>query len=170
MPKQYSAPPEMQIDPNKSYIATIKTSKGTMVAELYAKDAPLTVNNFVFLAREGYYNGVIFHRVIPGFVIQGGDPTGTGTGGPGYRFKDEPVTRPYETGSLAMANSGPGTNGSQFFVVLEGGAGALQPLYNHFGKLTQGQDVAEQIARVPTGAMDKPRQPVTIESITIEER
>ncbi len=168
--KQYSSAPAMQIDPNKQYIATIETNKGTITAELYAKDAPKTVNNFVTLARDGYYEGVIFHRIIPGFVIQGGDPTGTGAGGPGYQFEDEPVTRPYETGSLAMANAGPNTNGSQFFIVLEGGGGMLQPLYNHFGKVTNGMDVVNAIASTPTGAQDRPLQPVVIESVSIEER
>ncbi len=170
MRKQYSSAPAMQIDPNKQYIATIETNKGTITAELYAKDAPKTVNNFVTLARDGYYEGVIFHRIIPGFVIQGGDPTGTGAGGPGYQFEDEPVTRPYETGSLAMANAGPNTNGSQFFIVLEGGGGMLQPLYNHFGKVTNGMDVVNAIASTPTGAQDRPLQPVVIESVSIEER
>src|SRR4051794_12590361 len=106
----------MQIDPNKQYSATITTSLGTMTADLFAKDAPVTVNNFVFLAGQGYYDGVTFHRVIPNFMAQTGDPTGTGRGGPGYRFKDEPVTRKYVRGTLAMANSGPNTNGSQFFI------------------------------------------------------
>ncbi len=168
--KQYTSPPEMQIDPNKSYTATIQTSKGTIVAELFAKEAPITVNNFVTLARDGYYNGIIFHRVIPDFVIQGGDPTGTGMGGPGYQFQDEPVRRPYEEGSLAMANSGPNTNGSQFFIVTGSGYNKLQPLYNHFGRVTQGQEVVDAIANVPTGPQDKPRTPVTIESVTIEEK
>lgn len=168
--KQYSSAPAMQIDPNKQYVATIETNKGTITAELYAKTAPKTVNNFVTLARDGYYEGVIFHRIIPGFVIQGGDPTGTGAGGPGYQFEDERVTRPYETGSLAMANAGPNTNGSQFFIVLEGGASMLQPLYNHFGKVTEGMDVVNEIATTPTGAQDRPLEPVVIENITIEER
>ena len=108
---QYDSPPEMVIDPAKSYSATIETSAGTMVADLFAAEVPRTVNNFVFLGREGYYDGVIFHRVISGFMIQGGDPTGTGRGGPGYRFDDEPVTRKYTRGTLAMANAGPNTNG-----------------------------------------------------------
>src|SRR5215203_4257579 len=116
MAKQYSKPPEMKIDPSKKYTATIETSMGNVVVELFAKDAPMTVNNFVFLAREGFYDGVIFHRIIEGFMLQGGDPTGTGRGGPGYKFADEfhgelAFNKPY---LLAMANAGPGTNGSQF--------------------------------------------------------
>ena len=114
---QYANPPEMAIDPAKTYTATIETTAGTMTAQLFASEAPRTVNNFVFLANEGFYTDVIFHRVISGFMIQGGDPTGTGTGGPGYRFADEPVTRQYLRGTLAMANAGPNTNGSQFFVM-----------------------------------------------------
>jgi cyclophilin family peptidyl-prolyl cis-trans isomerase len=114
---QYANPPEMAIDVAKTYTATIETTAGTMTAELFASEAPRTVNNFVFLAREGFYADVIFHRVISGFMIQGGDPTGTGTGGPGYRFADEPVARQYLRGTLAMANAGPDTNGSQFFVM-----------------------------------------------------
>ena len=109
--KSWSSPPPMSIDPQKRYTAAIETSAGTMTAELFPGDAPKTVNNFVFLAREGFYEGVIFHRVIPGFMIQGGDPTGRGTGGPGYKFDDEPVKRKYTRGTLAMANAGPNTNG-----------------------------------------------------------
>ncbi len=170
--KQYSSPPAMQIDTSKQYTATIETNKGTIVAELYPKDAPVTVNSFVFLAREGYYDGIIFHRIIPGFVIQGGDPTGSGSGGPGYQFPDElgSTARPYETGSLAMANAGPNTNGSQFFIVLEGGGSKLGPLYNHFGKVTEGLDVVNKIASTPTGAGDRPSETITIETITIEEQ
>jgi len=172
MPKQYSSPPAMQIDVNKQYTATIETNKGTIVAELYPKDAPTTVNSFVFLARERYYDGIMFHRIIPGFVIQGGDPTGSGSGGPGYHFEDElgSTARPYETGSLAMANAGPNTNGSQFFIVLEGGGPNLGPLYNHFGKVTAGLDVVNEIATTPTGAGDRPQETVRIETITIEEQ
>src|SRR5512141_2689992 len=116
MTKQWSKPPAMQIDPKKKYKARMKTDKGTMVIELFADKAPKTVNNFVFLAREGFYNGLIFHRVIKDFMIQGGDPTGTGRGGPGYRFQDEvgPDKPEFKTGTLAMANAGPNTNGSQF--------------------------------------------------------
>ena len=165
--KSYAAPPQMAIDPAHSYTATIDTSAGTMTAELFAAEAPKTVNNFVFLARDGFYDGVIFHRVISGFMIQGGDPTGTGRGGPGYRFDDEPVTRAYNRGILAMANAGPNTNGSQFFV-MHANYG-LPPNYTIFGRLTAGEDVLDKIAGAPTGAQDRPVAPVTINSIKIAE-
>ena len=118
MSKQYDAAPEMIIDPQKSYGATIETNKGDIELDLFAADAPKTVNNFVYLARDGFYDGVVFHRVISNFMVQGGDPTGTGRGGPGYRFEDEVNNNPnkHETGTLSMANAGPNTNGSQFFV------------------------------------------------------
>jgi cyclophilin family peptidyl-prolyl cis-trans isomerase len=157
----------MAIDPSKRYTATIETTAGTMVAELYPGDAPNTVNNFVFLARDGFYDGVIFHRTIPGFMIQGGDPTGSGRGGPGYRFADEPVRRRYTRGTLAMANAGPDTNGSQFFV-MHADYG-LPPNYTIFGKLTSGEEVVDAIATAPTGAQDRPHDPVSITSVTIAE-
>ena len=165
--KSYPAPPQLTIDPAHTYSATIDTSAGVMTAELFAAEAPKTVNNFVFLARDGYYEGVIFHRVIPGFMIQGGDPTGTGRGGPGYRFDDEPVTRRYNRGILAMANAGPNTNGSQFFV-MHADYG-LPPNYTIFGRLTGGENVLDAIATAPTGAQDRPTQPVTINKVTISE-
>ena len=173
--KQYAAPPAMKIDQNKRYTATIKTNQGDITVELNAKDAPVTVNNFVFLAREGFYDGVIFHRVIPGFMIQGGDPTGTGRGGPGYQFPDEPVKGAYEIGSIARANSGPNTNGSQFFICEGQQCTTLPPNYNHFGKVVQGQDVVSKIANVPKtkgadGAESRPAQEVKIETITIAEQ
>jgi len=142
--KSYAAPPAFSIDLSKSYTAVIETEAGTMKAELYADDAPTTVNNFVFLSRDGYYSDVIFHRVIDGFMIQGGDPTGTGRGGPGYRFQDEPVKRKYLRGTLAMANAGPNTNGSQFFittVVTEW----LDKAHVVFGKVVEGMDVVKTI-------------------------
>jgi cyclophilin family peptidyl-prolyl cis-trans isomerase len=157
----------MSIDPKKAYTATIETSSGTMTAELFADEAPVTVNNFVFLARDSYFDEVIFHRVIRGFMIQGGDPTGTGRGGPGYRFNDEPVKRPYLRGTLAMANAGPNTNGSQFFV-MHADYG-LPPNYTIFGKLTSGEDVLDAIATAPTGPQDRPIDPVTIKTVTISE-
>ena len=170
--KQWSSPPEMQIDPQKSYTATIQTSLGTMKADLFAKDDPITVNNFVFLSKQGYYDGVTFHRVIPNFMAQTGDPTGTGRGGPGYKFKDEPVTRKYERGTLAMANAGPNTNGSQFFIVHKDYA--LPPSYTIFGKLTDGLDVLDKIMAVPTGpghgGPDTPKTDIVIQSITIDEK
>ena len=148
--KSYAAPPPMAIDPNKQYTAVIKTSLGDMTAELYPKDAPNTVNNFVFLSREGFYNGVIFHRVIKEFMVQTGDPRGNGTGDAGYKFNDElngPQT--YVKGTLAMANAGPNTQGSQFFICHGGGAARLPKAYTIFGRLTSGQDVLERIANVP---------------------
>ena len=123
--------------------ATLSTEKGTIRIQLFADEAPLTVSNFVFLAEEQFYNGLTFHRVEPGFVIQGGDPQGNGTGGPGYDFADEPVQRPYKRGIVAMANSGPNTNGSQFFIVLEDAA--LPPSYTIFGEVLDGMDVVDQI-------------------------
>ena len=165
--KQYDAPPALSIDAAKSYTATIETSAGSMVAELFPGDAPNTVNNFVFLANDGFYDDVIFHRVISGFMIQGGDPTGTGRGGPGYRFDDEPVTRSYDRGTLAMANAGPNTNGSQFFIMHADYP--LPPNYTIFGKLTAGEDVVDAIAGAQTGPNDRPAEPVAISGITIAE-
>jgi len=164
---QYSEPPAMTINRAKQYTATIDTTAGSMAAELFAFDAPATVNNFVFLANEGFYKDVIFHRVIRGFMIQGGDPTGTGTGGPGYRFLDEPVRRPYLRGTLAMANAGPNTNGSQFFIMHADYQ--LPPNYTIFGKLISGEEVLDAIANAPTGRNDRPENPVVINSITVVE-
>lgn len=146
MARNYSAPPEMKIDTDRTYSVEMETERGSIHLELYPEYAPVTVNNFLFLAKEGYYNGVSFHRVISDFMIQGGDPTGTGMGGPGYRFKDEfsgnPLT--HETGVISMANAGPGTNGSQFFITH-----CPQPHLNGkhtvFGKVTQGQSVVDSI-------------------------
>lgn len=165
--KSYPKPPEMVISPDKTYTATLETSLGSMTVELFPGDAPQTVNNFVFLARDGFYDNVIFHRVITGFMIQGGDPTGTGRGGPGYQFNDEPVQRPYKRGTLAMANAGPNTNGSQFFVMHKDYG--LPPSYTIFGKLTAGEDVLDAIASTPTDRQDRPQQTVTIQTVTITE-
>ncbi len=174
---KYKAPPPMTIDKAKKYTATIATNKGTMKAELYADTAPIAVNNFVFLANDHFYDGVIFHRIVAGFVIQGGDPTGTGTGGPGYKFADEPVpaTRNYEKGTLAMANSGPNTNGSQFFICLDNltAKGALPKQYTLFGKVTDGLDTIDKILAVPRtagsdGAQSKPTEKVFMESVTTQ--
>jgi cyclophilin family peptidyl-prolyl cis-trans isomerase len=165
--KSYSAPPQLTIDPQRSYTARLETTAGSMTAELFAAEAPKTVNNFVFLAREGFYSGVIFHRVISGFMIQGGDPTGTGRGGPGYKFDDEPVGRPYERGILAMANAGPNTNGSQFFIMHADYR--LPPNYTIFGRLTGGEEVLDKIATAATGAQDRPLEPVAINSVEISE-
>ncbi len=154
----YSAPPPMTIVSGKQYTATIETGKGNLVLELFASDVPVTVNNFVFLAREGFYDGTIFHRVIPDFMAQGGDPTGTGTGGPGYKFADEFTKHTHGTGTLSMANSGPNTNGSQFFITY-----APQPhldgLHSVFGQLVDGMDVLKAIENGDS-----------IVRITIEER
>ena len=142
--QMYSEPPEMQIDPNESYVATISTAKGDIIVELFADKAPSTVNNFVFLAREGFYDGVTFHRVIPDFMAQGGDPTGTGSGGPGYKFADEFTEHTHVTGALSMANAGPNTNGSQFFITY-----APQPhLDGHhsvFGQLIEGMEALKKL-------------------------
>ncbi len=174
MAQQWSAPPAMAIDPEKTYTAEIKTNYGTITAEFYPKDAPQTVNNFICLAKAGYYDNTPFHRIIAGFVIQGGDPTGTGRGGPGYKFNDEPISKDYLKGTLAMANAGPHTNGSQFFIVLDNLTGRLPKNYTVFGQVTSGLDVVEQIAAVPvvrsdSGENSKPSQPVTLESVTITE-
>ncbi|GAB4218106.1 MAG: peptidylprolyl isomerase [Synechococcales cyanobacterium] len=165
--KSYSAPPPMSIDPKKSYSAVLETSEGTMMVELFAAEVPNTVNNFVFLARDGFYDGVIFHRVIKGFMIQGGDPQGTGYGGPGYRFADEAVKRPYSRGTLAMANAGPNTNGSQFFIMHTDYP--LPPQYTIFGKLLSGEAVLDNIANTRTNPQDRPLNPITITKVTIQE-
>jgi peptidyl-prolyl cis-trans isomerase B (cyclophilin B) len=146
MSKQWDTPPDMQIDAAKTYSATIITSKGTIEIELYAEAAPLTVNNFFFLAREGFYDGIAFHRIIPDFMVQGGDPTGSGMGGPGYRFADEFDNNPHkhERGSLSMANAGPGTNGSQFFIC-HGAQPHLDGRHTVFGKVTEGLDVVDAL-------------------------
>jgi cyclophilin family peptidyl-prolyl cis-trans isomerase len=171
--KQWSKPFENALDDSKTYTGTLTTNKGDIEVEFYPEDAPVTVNNFVQLANEGYYDGTPFHRIVRGFVIQGGDPTGTGTGGPGYRFQDEPVKKDYERGTLAMANAGPNTNGSQFFIVLEDLRGRLPKNYTIFGKVTSGMDVVDEIAAVPTrrgagGEQSTPTEPVTLEKVTIQ--
>jgi peptidylprolyl isomerase len=167
---KFPAPMPMTIDPEKTYQATISTSMGDMVAFLHPNKAPHTVNNFVNLARYHYYDGLIFHRVISGFMIQGGCPEGSGRGGPGYRFPDElPERGQYEIGSLAMANSGPNTNGSQFFIVSGPSGVGLPPSYSLFGKLISGQDVLESIQQVQTGSQDRPATDVVINSITVDE-
>lgn len=138
--------PAIEIDPAATFEVTIATSKGDIVMALDAKLAPTTVNHFVTNARNGFYDGLAFHRVVPGFVIQGGDPEGTGRGGPGYKFADEPVQGAYTLGAVAMANAGPNTNGSQFFICIEDCQEKLQPLYNLFGHVTSGIEVAQSIA------------------------
>src|SRR5436853_3199881 len=139
-------PPEAQTDASKIYRVTISTDRGAIVMDLDPQLAPKTVNNFIGLARQGYYDGLTFHRVVPDFVIQGGDPDGTGTGGPGYKFEDEPVKAEYTLGAVAMANAGPNTNGSQFFVCIDDCRRKLAPNYNLFGYVTEGLDVAQAVA------------------------
>ena len=169
--KKYTAPPQMSIDSSAGYTAKIKTNKGNIVIELFPASAPKTVNNFVFLANEGFYNGIIFHRVIPNFMIQGGDPTGTGTSGPGYKFEDEidPKLGFEKPGILAMANSGPNTNGSQFFITTAS-TPHLNGNHTIFGKVLEGQDVADTISTVPAGRGNKPNQPVVIQGIEITKK
>lgn len=174
-PMQWNAAPEMVIDENASYQAVLETSKGRITLDLLAQAAPVTVNNFVCLARAGYYDGTPFHRIAAGFVIQGGDPTGTGTGGPGYQFEDEPVEGEYTAGAVAMANSGADTNGSQFFIVLDDLRQSLPKNYNLFGQVVDGQDAVDAIANTPTGANARgeqsvPLEPVTLDEVTIETR
>jgi len=175
MPKKtYTSPPVMTIDPSKSYTATMVTTKGTMKFTLFAKETPVTVNNFVFLATNGFYDNTTFHRIIKGFMIQGGDPNGDGTGGPGYKFDDEPITRDYTRGTLAMANSGPNTNGSQFFVMHADNA--LPKNYVIFGTIeaTDSASLAtlDAIADTPvttsaSGENSKPTESVIVKSVTI---
>src|SRR5215204_7397456 len=165
--QEFKESPEFGIDPSKRYTATMETSLGTIVIALDAINAPKTVNNFVFLALNHYYDGVIFHRIINGFMCQGGDPTGTGTGGPGYKFADEPVKQRYQLGSVAMANAGPNTNGSQFFLISGASGVGLPPQYNHFGQIVKGMDVLETMQSVPTDRNDKPLDEVVINSVTI---
>jgi cyclophilin family peptidyl-prolyl cis-trans isomerase len=167
--RKFDQEPPMVIDTAKRYTATMVTSHGTMVIALDPLAAPKTVNSFVFLARYHYYDGVIFHRIIPGFVLQGGDPTGTGTGGPGYKFADElPAPGRYQVGSLAMANAGPNTNGSQFFVISGPDGVRLPPQYAHFGAVVSGGEVISAIDALGTRS-GKPTETVTIESVTIAE-
>ena len=167
--KSWTTAPSMSIDTSKTYTADVSTTAGTFTITLDAAAAPTTVNNFVFLARQHYYDCVIFHRVIPGFAVQGGDPTGTGTGGPGYRFDDElPKPGRYELGSLAMANAGPNTNGSQFFIISGPDGVRLPPHYSLFGKVVAGLDVVATINDLGSQS-GRPTELVTINSVTISE-
>jgi cyclophilin family peptidyl-prolyl cis-trans isomerase len=147
--------------------ATLHTNHGPIDFELYPEDAPKTVENFEKLARDGFYDSVIFHRVIPDFMIQGGDPTGTGTGGPGYQFEDEPNDHRVERGALAMANAGPNTNGSQFFIVTAEACPWLDGKHTVFGRVTNGMDVVDAISQLPTGTGDKPREDARIERVEL---
>ena len=166
MAKKYSAAPDITIDLARTYGATLHTSLGDITVEFLAAEAPQTVNNFLFLAGEGFYDGVIFHRVIPGFMIQGGDPTGTGSGGPGYKFRDE-LEGPgkYARGTMAMANAGPNTNGSQFFIMHKDYG--LPHSYSIFGRVTKGMEVVDTIATLPTGSQDRPKDPPKINRVTV---
>ena len=148
--------------------ATLQTNHGAIALELFDEDAPKTVDNFVKLARDGFYDGVIFHRVIPDFMIQGGDPTGTGSGGPGYQFEDEPNDHQVERGALAMANAGPNTNGSQFFIVTAAACPWLDGKHTVFGRVTDGMDVVDSISTVDTDQRDRPRQDVVIDAVAVD--
>lgn len=164
--------PKMSIDQNKIYIAELKTTAGTIKISLNAKTTPKTVNNFVYLAKKGFYNNTIFHRVMKGFMIQGGDPLGNGTGGPGYRFDDEPFEGEYTRGTVAMANAGPNTNGSQFFIMHEDYA--LPKDYVIFGQVTEGMEVVDKIASAAvkagaSGEVSSPVEPVSVNKVTIIE-
>ena len=150
-------------------VATLHTNEGAIELELYPDDAPKTVENFVKLSRDGFYEGVIFHRVIPDFMIQGGDPTGTGSGGPGYEFEDEFNEHRVVRGVLAMANAGPNTNGSQFFIVTAEATPWLDGKHTVFGRVTSGMDVVDRISAVDRDANDRPREPVTIERVELGE-
>jgi cyclophilin family peptidyl-prolyl cis-trans isomerase len=147
--------------------ATLHTSEGSIELELYPDDAPKTVENFLKLSRDGFYDGVIFHRVIPDFMIQGGDPTGTGTGGPGYEFEDEFNEHPVERGALAMANAGPNTNGSQFFIVTARATPWLDGKHTVFGQVTSGMDVVDRISQADRDANDRPRETIAIERVEL---
>lgn len=170
---RWNEPPKMEIDANKKYFAEIETSAGKMKIELFASETPVAVNNFVFLSRQGFYNETKFHRIIKGFMIQGGDPLGNGTGSPGYRFDDETITRDYERGTVAMANAGPDTNGSQFFIMHQNYP--LPKAYVIFGKVLEGLDVLDKIAETPvkvgpSGEPSEPTQDMLIKSVIIEEQ
>jgi len=173
---KYKKAPDMTIDVNKTYIAKIETNKGTFEAELDAKNVPITVNNFIFLSRDKFYDGLKFHRIVKDFMIQGGDPKGDGTGGPGYKFNDEKIIGDYTLGTLAMANSGANTNGSQFFIMTSDHSnGKLPKNYVIFGKVMSGMETIQSIATTPTldngqGEQSKPREDVIINKVTIEER
>ncbi|MFC2010380.1 peptidylprolyl isomerase [Chloroflexota bacterium] len=165
----------MSIDLSKEYSATIETNYGDINVQLFPEDAPVTVNNFVFLAREGFYDGLEFYRILRGFMIQTGDPTSSGSGGPGYEFADEEVTRDYIAGTLAMANSGPDSNGSQFFITLSDLSSRLSNKYTIFGIVTDGFDVVQKIGNIPVmadypgGEVSVPKGDIHIEKIIIEE-
>lgn len=173
IPTKTPGPPEMTIDPKKLYTAVLHTDKGDIEIALNAKETPITTNNFVYLAQSGYYNGTPFHRVIKGFMIQGGDPKGNGSGGPGYTFNDEPFTGAYLRGTVSMANAGPNTNGSQFFIMHADTS--LPKNYVIFGKVTKGLEVVDAIATAPviqspSGEQSKPLTPVRVITASIVEK
>jgi cyclophilin family peptidyl-prolyl cis-trans isomerase len=177
--KQWTSPPAMAIDMNKTYLAHVETNKGNFTIELFAKDAPKTVNNFVFLSKEKFYDNVYFHRIVKNFMIQSGDPKGTGTGGPGYSIEDELSQKyKYEKGIVAMANKGmPNTGGSQFFICTGPGADPLnnQPDYTIFGKIVNGMDTIDKLNATPvgqnaSGEFSSPTEEVIIKTVTIEEK
>jgi cyclophilin family peptidyl-prolyl cis-trans isomerase len=173
--KRWSKPPAMQIDTSKTYFATVDTSLGVFKIQLFASETPNTVNNFIFLSQQGFFDGVIFHRIIKTFMIQTGDPTGTGGGSPGYKFSDElPPKHSYDPGIVAMANAGPNTQGSQFFICTGADAKNLNsmPNYTQFGQVVEGMDIVQKIASVPVGAsssgeISRPKTPPVIKTITI---
>ncbi len=166
--KKFANMPPLGIDPTTRYSATLETTIGTMVIALDAAAAPLTVNNFVYLAAHHYYDGVIFHRIIKNFMCQGGDPEGSGRGGPGYKFGDElPKPGKYQIGSVAMANAGPNTNGSQFFIISGPSGVGLPPLYSLFGQVVKGLEIVEKMQNVATRPGDRPVEDVVIKSVTI---
>jgi len=168
--KMYSQAPDMQIDTNKTYIAKFETSLGNFEAELFTKDAPKTVNNFVVLSRDGFYDNLTFHRIIKDFMVQSGDPEGTGMGGPGYQFEDEFNDNKLVRGVLAMANSGPNTNGSQFFIVTAEKTEWLDGKHTAFGKIISGLEKVMEIESIETDENDKPKIEIKINKLTIEEK
>lgn len=168
-PPVKKSPPEIQLEENMDYQAVVRTSMGEIKLDLFETDAPMTVSNFVYLSKGGFYNGLIFHRVIDDFMIQGGDPTGTGSGGPGYNFKDEINTHKLVKGSLAMANAGANTNGSQFFIVTKSSTPWLDGKHTNFGVVLEGMDVVEKMAKVKTDSNSRPLEEIVINSVEILE-
>ncbi len=171
---RWSKPFDITIDPKVAYTATLETNHGPVEVAFFPEDAPKAVNNFVNLAKEGFYDGTTFHRIVKGFVVQGGDPTGSGSGDAGFKFEDEPVKKEYERGTLAMANAGPNTNGSQFFICLQDLSGSLPKNYTIFGKVTSGLENVDamasvQVKRGSSGEPSSPVEPVTLDRVTISE-
>lgn len=167
---QMSEPPEMQIDVNKDYYAILETSAGNIKIKFFPKEAPKTVNNFVVLGKKDFYDGTIFHRVISGFMIQGGDPEGTGMGGPAYQFEDEKNSLRHTKGKISMANAGPNTNGSQFFIVVAQETPWLDGMHTIFGEIVEGLETVDKIASAETGPQDRPMTDIKLNKVTIEEK